>query len=122
MTPQNSFSVWTTYDITPKLTVGGGAFYVDSRWTSVANDGRIPDYWRFDAMAAYKVTRNFTLQLNVYNMTNEYYLRHGGRRGLRDPGRRAVRLVVGPRVILRDHSVIVRAGIARCRPLVFEEA
>ncbi|HWW49393.1 MAG TPA: TonB-dependent siderophore receptor [Xanthobacteraceae bacterium] len=73
MTPQNSFSLFTTYDITPRFTIGGGAFYVDSRWTSATNDGRIPSYWRFDAMAAYKVTKNFTMQLNVYNLTNEYY-------------------------------------------------
>ncbi len=72
-TPQNSFSIWSTYDITPEWTVGGGAVFIDSRWTSVTNDGRVPSYWRFDAMAAYKVTKNFTLQVNVYNLANEYY-------------------------------------------------
>ncbi len=72
-TPENSFSIWSTYDVSPYLTVGGGAVYVDSRWTSVTNDGRVPGYWRFDAMAAYKVTPNFKLQLNVYNLTNEFY-------------------------------------------------
>lgn len=72
-TPQNSFSIWSTYDITPLLTVGGGAVFLDSRWTSVTNDGRVPSYWRFDAMAAYKVTKNFTMQLNIYNIANEYY-------------------------------------------------
>ncbi|WP_398472114.1 TonB-dependent receptor [Tardiphaga sp.] len=72
-TPENSFSVWSTYDMSPDLTVGGGAVFVDSRWTSVTNDGRVPSYWRFDAMAAYKVTQNFKLQLNVYNLTDQYY-------------------------------------------------
>jgi catecholate siderophore receptor len=72
-TPQNAFSLFTTYDITPQWTVGAGAFYVDSRWSSVTNDGRIPDYWRFDAMAAYKVNKNLTVQFNVYNLTDEYY-------------------------------------------------
>lgn len=72
-TPQNSFSVWSTYDITPLLTVGGGAVFMDARWTSVTNDGRVPSYWRFDAMASYKVTKNFTMQLNIYNIANEYY-------------------------------------------------
>jgi len=73
VTPKNSFSLWTTYDLDPQWTVGGGAFYVDSRWSSVSNDARIPGYWRFDVMAAYKVDRNLTLQLNVYNLTDEYY-------------------------------------------------
>jgi catecholate siderophore receptor len=72
-TPQNSFSVWSTYDITPIVTVGGGAVFVDSRWINVANDGRVPGYWRFDAMASYKVTPNFKLQLNIYNIADEYY-------------------------------------------------
>lgn len=72
-TPENSFSIWSTYDVAPYLTVGGGAVYVNSRWTSVTNDGRVPGYWRFDAMAAYKVTPNFKLQLNIYNLTNEFY-------------------------------------------------
>ncbi len=73
MTPQNSFSVWTTYDITPRRRSAAARSIVDSRWTSVVNDGRIPGYWRFDAMAAYKVTPNFTLQLNIYNIADEYY-------------------------------------------------
>jgi len=85
-TPKNSFSLWSAYDITPKLTVGGGAFYVDSRWTGVANDARIPDYWRFDAMAAYKVDRNLTLQLNVYNLTDEYYYESAAGAGYAVPG------------------------------------
>lgn len=72
-TPENSFSIWSTYDLTPQWTIGGGAVFVDSRWTSVTNDGRVPSYWRFDAMAAYKVTKDFTVQLNVYNLANEYY-------------------------------------------------
>lgn len=73
VTPQNSFSLFTTYDVTPLWTVGGGAFFVDSRWSSVTNDGRIPSYWRFDAMTSYEVTRNLTVQFNVYNLTDEYY-------------------------------------------------
>jgi catecholate siderophore receptor len=73
MTPRNSFSIFTTYDVTPQWTIGGGAFYVDARWSSTNNDGRIPDYWRFDAMTSYKITKNLTAQFNVYNLTNEYY-------------------------------------------------
>jgi catecholate siderophore receptor len=86
MTPENSFSLWSTYDITPELTVGGGAYYVDTRWTSVANTARIPSYWRFDAMASYKVTRNFTLQLNVYNIADEYYYDTAAGAGFAVPG------------------------------------
>lgn len=86
MTPTNSFSLFTTYQIDNKWTVGAGAYYVGSRWTAVANDARIPDYWRFDAMAAYRVNRNFTLQLNVYNLANEYYFDSAAGAGFAVPG------------------------------------
>jgi catecholate siderophore receptor len=86
MAPKNTFSLFTTYDLTPQWTVGGGAFFVDSRWTSVTNDARIPSYWRLDAMAAYKVNRNFTVQLNVYNLTDEYYFDTAAGAGYAVPG------------------------------------
>ncbi|WP_445672600.1 TonB-dependent receptor [Pseudomonas inefficax] len=72
-TPNNSASLWTTYSITPKLTIGGGAFYVDDVYGSVANTTMVDSYVRYDAMAAYKLTKNIDLQLNVQNLTNETY-------------------------------------------------
>jgi catecholate siderophore receptor len=86
MTPKNSFSLWSTYDIDSKWTIGGGAFFVDQRWTSVSNDALVPSYWRFDAMAAYKVNRNFTLQLNVYNIADERYYETAAGAGFAVPG------------------------------------
>ncbi|EJM00907.1 MULTISPECIES: TonB-dependent receptor [unclassified Pseudomonas] len=72
-TPKNSASLWTTYQVTPKLTLGGGAFYVDDVYGSVANTTMVDSYVRYDAMAAYKLTKNVDLQLNVQNLTNETY-------------------------------------------------
>lgn len=72
-TPNNSASLWTTYQLTPKFTVGGGAFYVDDVFGSVANTTMVDSYVRYDAMAAYKLTKNIDLQLNVQNLTNEVY-------------------------------------------------
>jgi catecholate siderophore receptor len=72
-TPTQSFSLWTTYDITPKFQIGGGAFYTGELYGDLPNTALVPAFWRFDAMAAYKVTRNATLQLNVYNITDKYY-------------------------------------------------
>lgn len=69
-TPNNSFALWTTYDLTSKWTIGGGAWYVDDRWTSTANTLIAPAYWRYDAMVSYKVTDGFTVQLNAYNLLN----------------------------------------------------
>jgi catecholate siderophore receptor len=72
-TPKNSASLWTTYQVTPKLTIGGGAFYVDDVYGSVANTTMVDSYVRYDAMASYKLTKNVDLQLNVQNLTNETY-------------------------------------------------
>ena len=72
-TPKSAFSMWTTYAINDKLTVGGGAYYVGKVWANVDNTAMVPDYWRFDAMASYKLAPKTTLQLNIYNILNEYY-------------------------------------------------
>jgi catecholate siderophore receptor len=69
-TPYNTFSVTTTYAITPQLTVGGSAYYVGSRFTSSADTALVDGYWRFDALASYKLLDNTTLQLNVWNLAN----------------------------------------------------
>ncbi|BAN50193.1 TonB-dependent siderophore receptor [Metapseudomonas resinovorans] len=72
-TPKNSFSLWTTYEVVPKLTIGGGAFYVDDVFGDTNNTVYVPSYWRYDAMASYQLTENVDLQLNVQNLTDEVY-------------------------------------------------
>lgn len=72
-TPNNSLTLWTTYSLTPKLTIGGGAFYVDDVFGNTTNSVVVDSYWRYDAMASYKLTKNIDLQLNVQNLTNEVY-------------------------------------------------
>ena len=72
-TPEESFSLWTSYDVTPKLTIGGGAFYVDQVYGDAANKVYVPSYTRYDAMASYKLTKNVDLQLNVQNLTDKTY-------------------------------------------------
>ena len=57
-TPTHAFSLWTTYDITPRFQIGGGAFYNSEVYGDVPNTGAgRRSWWRFDVMAAYKVTR-----------------------------------------------------------------
>ncbi|WP_097305629.1 TonB-dependent receptor [Pseudomonas chlororaphis] len=72
-TPKNSFSLWTTYEVMPKLTVGGGAFYVDEVYGDAGNTVYVPSYTRYDAMASYKLSKNVDLQLNVQNLTDKTY-------------------------------------------------
>lgn len=81
-TPKLSFTGWTTYKLPFGLTLGGGARYVDSVVRSsvttftTAQSGIVgaSDYWVFDAMAAYEVNRNVTLQLNLLNLADKDYI------------------------------------------------
>jgi len=80
-TPTYAYSLWTTYDVTRNFQVGFGAFYNSSVWGDLqsaapftrANTALVPAWWRFDAMAAYKLSPKITLQFNVYNLTDKYY-------------------------------------------------
>ncbi len=72
-TPEHSFSLWNTYDFTPDLTAGVGAYYVAKQYGNEANTISIPSYWRFDAMAGYRFSKTVDLQVNVNNLTNKTY-------------------------------------------------
>ena len=72
-TPRNSFSLWTSYAVSQRVTVGGGATYVDERFGNVANTVWIPEYRRYDAMAAFTISRKVNLQVNIQNLTDETY-------------------------------------------------
>lgn len=72
-TPRNNFTFWSTYDVMPKLTIGAGATFVDSRFGNEDNSVEVPSYWRYDAMATYRLTKNVDLQLNVQNLTDKRY-------------------------------------------------
>ena len=89
-TPDMTASLWTSYTL-DKLTLGGGARYVSEQKRVVTtntnlatqNMPAIPAYTVVDMMAAYKVSKNTNLRLNVYNVFNEEYistLNNGGSR------------------------------------------
>lgn len=88
----HNFSLWTTYDIDSDWTVGGGAIYTAKRYANTANTYTLPDYWRFDAMVAYRLTANVDLQLNVQNLLDETYYdaTHAGQFAIVAPGRVAL--------------------------------
>lgn len=72
-TPKNSISLWTNYDVLPKFTIGGGAFYMSQVYGDTANLRAVPSYWRFDGMATYRINKKVDLQLNVQNIFNRTY-------------------------------------------------
>lgn len=97
--PEHAFTMFTSYDVTPKLRVGGGAFYTDEVYGRTAPlESRnlpvlkVPDYWRFDAMAAWAVSPELSVQLNVNNLTDEtYYAKaYGAHYAALGPGRQVL--------------------------------
>jgi catecholate siderophore receptor len=71
--PPRSLSFWTTYAVTPKWLVGGGATYNSTAFANPQNTEYVPEFWKFDAMMTYKVSEHSTIQLNFYNITNAFY-------------------------------------------------
>ncbi len=68
-TPQNSATLWTTYDVAPRWQIGTGVAYMSDRYASNNNAVKVGSYFRWDAMVAYTLPQ-WTLQLNVLNLTD----------------------------------------------------
>jgi catecholate siderophore receptor len=80
-TPNFTATLWTTYDVTNELTLGGGVQYVGESWLGRPDDalrlipngkfGKLPDYFLVNAMASYELTETVDLQFNVDNVFDE---------------------------------------------------
>ena len=90
--PTHAFSLFTTYDFLRDWQVGFGATYNSSRYANNTNTLKLPVFWRFDAMAAYRITENVALRLNLLNLTDEFYYNstQGGNYAFVAPGRSAL--------------------------------
>jgi catecholate siderophore receptor len=72
LTPKHSGTVWTTYQITPQLRIGGGLNF-RSEQTPNRNPGwAAPSFVTADLMAEYAFEK-FTLKANISNVTNKLY-------------------------------------------------
>jgi catecholate siderophore receptor len=74
-TPENTISVWSEFLLSPTLEIGVGALHVASRLGQNTASAYLvaPGYTTADVMANYRVTDNMRVQLNVSNLTDEYY-------------------------------------------------
>ncbi|KMK66998.1 TonB-dependent siderophore receptor [Puniceibacterium sp. IMCC21224] len=73
-TPKHSFNVWSTYEATPQLTLGGGATYRSSQFGDSANTREFDGFWRLDAMAQYQFNDKASLRLFINNLTDNRYI------------------------------------------------
>ena len=72
--PENTMSVWTTYQVSDVLGFGVGATYQDESFVVTATDSPVlPSYTRVDASAYYELNNGMRLQLNVENLTDTLY-------------------------------------------------
>ncbi|MBT9471472.1 MAG: TonB-dependent siderophore receptor [Phenylobacterium sp.] len=98
-TPEHTFSLFSTYNLTDTLSLGGGAYYVSDSFGGNqggagggANRVVAPAYWRFDAYVAYRIAENLDLQLNVKNVGDKEYIArtNGQHHADYGPGRQAI--------------------------------
>ena len=73
-TPNQSASLWTTYDLPANFTLGTGAQFVDQRYSGVNELNSSPGYWTQQAMAAYHVNKNVSMQINASNLWDKHYI------------------------------------------------
>ncbi|MEO7495651.1 MAG: catecholate siderophore receptor Fiu, partial [Massilia sp.] len=87
--PDLTATLWTSYKWNDALSMAGGLRYSSEQKRNVAPGAAlttapgIPAYAVADAMLRYKVSNNVALQLNVYNLTDKFYvssLNNGGSR------------------------------------------
>lgn len=72
-TPENMFSLWSSYAISERFALGLGATYQDSFFVNEDNAVEVPGYTRIDAAAFYTVSDRLRVQLNVENLLDEDY-------------------------------------------------
>lgn len=83
--PKHSANLWTTYQVTPELTIGGGVNAMSGITSSAGMHAG--GYATFDAMAAYRFTPKLKLQINADNIFNRhYYARVGSANTFNIPG------------------------------------
>lgn len=87
-TPEHSFSLWTTYELTENLQIGYGATYQGEFYL---NNGAAPlftseAYWVHNAAVTYEITDRVGLRLNLNNLADEEYFQRIRNNGWATPG------------------------------------
>ena len=71
--PRHQASLWTRYDLTPRLGLGGGVYHQSKSFASISNAVVLPSYTRVDAALFLALTDNIEAQINVENLLGERY-------------------------------------------------
>lgn len=71
--PENTFNLWSTYQITSKFGIGAGLTYQDESFADNGNSVTLPSFTRIDAAAFYDISDNLRVQVNLENLTDTEY-------------------------------------------------
>ena len=71
--PENMFSVWSTYQVTPRIGLGLGLTYQDDSFINQSNTAKLPSYTRIDAAVYFDLSETLSVQLNIDNVADELY-------------------------------------------------
>jgi catecholate siderophore receptor len=79
--PQNLFNLWTEYRLPRGFEVGAGSNFVgarDANSTTLTSPTTLiekaPEYWTFNAMAKYELNEHISMQVNVNNLLDRFFL------------------------------------------------
>ncbi len=90
LTPEHTFSAWSSYTLPRGVTLGAGVQYMDAVFRNTLNTQRVPSYWLTNALASYRVNDMLTLRLNAQNLGDRQYVdRVGGGHYIPGPRRQA---------------------------------
>jgi catecholate siderophore receptor len=73
LTPEHSFSLWSTYQVLPRWRIGAGLIHQGDRFATLSNAVTLPDFTRIDAAVYYTLSDAVDVQINVENLTNALY-------------------------------------------------
>jgi catecholate siderophore receptor len=88
LTPENTLSIWSTFELPHGVGIGAGAQFMDSVFRNATNTSSVPSYWLLNATASYAVNTHLTLRANGSNLADADYVdRIGGGHYIPGPGR-----------------------------------
>jgi len=73
-TPKHNLAATVDWQVTPRFSIGGGAYGASKRYADAANLVSAEGYVRYDARAQYRFDDTFTIRLNVNNLTDKRYI------------------------------------------------
>ena len=73
LVPETSFSLWSSYRLTPRFGFGAGVTSLSKSFASISNAVVLPSYTRVDAALFVRLSEGIEAQVNIENLLDEIY-------------------------------------------------